>query len=200
MLDKVVQGLRLSYNTIQTIRFSEKTRNLWDLVNFALGFVGFHNLLEDYFLQDHEVAHVYQKYPEWQQTAFKISDFLSNISLVLGGITTRPAIAVWRWSAQVILSPQQLERFFGLNGMIPANKAYRVITILSFLLGVPATLKTIYVIYTWIHYRRAKAEKEKVENDDYKIYTPLPVRKEDVFVTMKTVSETAQHFLRSPHK
>jgi hypothetical protein len=202
MLDKVAQGLQLSFDTFKTLQLSEKTRTLWDILSFGLGFVGFNNLVENYYFQDREVKEIYHDYPAWQLTAFKISDCLSNISLVLGGITSRPAISIWNWSAKALLTPEQLERFFGSLGHLPAEKTYRTICLLSFLLGIPATLKTFYLIYTWINYSHAKAEREKVEQqvDELHEYASLPIMKEDVFVTMKTVSETAQHLLRSPHK
>jgi hypothetical protein len=202
MLDRVAQGFQLSYETFKALRLSDQTRALWDILSFGMGFVGFHNLLESYYFKDRNVEDIYRDFPQWQQTAFKVSDCLSNISLILGGVTSRPAVSIWSWSAQALLTPEQLAKFFGSQGLIPADQAHRNLTLLAFLLGVPYTLKTIYVIYTWVNYSQVKTEEEKPEKqeEDLHEYAPLPLLKEDVFVTMKTVSETAQHLLLSPHK
>jgi hypothetical protein len=199
MLDRVAQGFQFSYDAFRHLRFSETTQNLFDLVSFAMGFVGLHNILKSTGFEDRDISKMYDNFPGWKQRAFKVADFLGSLSLIFSGARSGPAIAAWKWTVQVILAPEQLERFFGHQGFIPSEKMDRYFAILSFLLGVPSTLKTIYVVYHWIttpHLEPEEAQEEREEGKPYRV----SVYAQDSYLTFKTVSETANKLLRTPHK
>jgi hypothetical protein len=199
MLNIIARGLQTYYKVMKAFNFSEKSQNFWEFFHFSLGFLGFHNLVSDYSLQEKEIDPIFQNYPLWQQKAFKTADLLGNLSLILGAMKSEPAITLWTWSSQAIFSKEQLERFFGAQSRLANHKVYRSIAIASFLFGVPSTLKTFYNIYIWI---KAYRNKEEVAVStlsselDMSFQTPS-VKKKDAFLTMQTVSRTATSIMRS---
>mgnify|MGYP001297399798 CR=1 FL=1 len=194
MLDKVVKSFQFSYEAIQSVRFAETTSTFFDLTNFAFGFVGLHNLVNGYCFDDRDISKSYENLPHWQQKAFKIADFLGAFSLIFRAVNSGPAIVIWNWSAKVLLSPMQLERFFGHHGYLPADKMDRTIASAAFLLGLPSTLKTICSIYMWATSPRFESEPEE-SSHHYKV-----VLVQDVYLTIRTVSLTAHQILQTPSK
>jgi hypothetical protein len=203
MLDRVAQGFQFSYEVIHYLRFSEATRNLLDLMNFAMGFVGLHNILKSPSLEDRDISKLSDNSSGWKQTAFKTADFLGSLSLIFSSMRSGPAVATWNWTVQFILSPEQLERFFGQQGYLPSEKMDRSLAMIAFLLGFPSTLKTIYTIYLWMTTPRLAPEiveeEEREEREERKPYH-IAVYAQDSYLTFKTVSETANRLLRTPHK
>lgn len=217
MLDKVVQGFRYSYETIQSFELSDATRTVAEYFNFVLGIKAGRNLASDYYFKNREVSQ-YKDRPLWQQKAFKITDFLGNLSLVLGGLISSPMIAIGNRSLRILFTPEQLVCYFGQQGYLPGRTIYHSISSVAFLLGIPSILKTLYSIYAWINQRRQTAsskekggsvekvvekptdtKKEEVIEKDSHLYKPLSVRKEHVYLTFKTVSSTAYRFLSTPN-
>lgn len=197
MLSRIAQG----FQTIWALQFSEKARVTIDYVNFALGFVGVYNLMETYYFKDREIKELYKDLPLWQQTAWKTSDFLGNLSFILAGLKSRPALALFRWSIQKIISPEQLTSFLSRHSYLSGEKLCRVVGLVSLLFGIPAALKTSYSIYCWIRHPQAK----RLEEPDEHFYSPLPLKKvskTDVALTVRTVrkvSETAHRLMSTPH-
>jgi hypothetical protein len=197
MLSKIVQG----FEAIWALQFSEKARVTLDYVNFALGFAGVYNLMETYYFKDREIKDLYKDLPLWQQTAWKTSDFLGNLSFILAGLKSRPALAFFQWGIQKIISPEQLASFLGRHSYVSGEKICKTVGIVSLLFGIPAALKTSYSIYCWIRHPQTK----RLEEPDEHFYTPLPinkVRKTDVVLTVRTVkkvSATAHRLMAAPH-
>ena len=195
MFTKVGRGIHTTFEIIQTVRSSKIASNVIDFINFALGFVGLHNLIQTYYFKEREIEELYADLPSWQQSAWKIADHVGNLSLILSSMKSRTAIAIWQWSIQKIVSPEQFERFFGRQGHIPGEKVHKAMGIMSLLLGIPPTLKTFFAIYTWINQPHSPRE----EQDEH-FYTPINVRKIDIVITVQTVTETAQKLMSTPRK
>lgn len=198
MLNRIAQGFQFSYETLNHLRFSKATRNLLDLVNFAMGFVGLHNIVRGSGFEDRDISKINDDFSGWKQKAFKIADFLGSLSLILSSMRSGPAVAVWKWTARAILSSDQLERFFGHQGHIPSQKMDRSIAIIAFLLGLPATLKTIYTVYRWMTAPRLKPEETEEKKEECVKHYPVSVYTQDSYLTFKTVSETANKLFRTP--
>jgi hypothetical protein len=142
-------------------------------------------------LNDREINDLYDDLPPWQQNAWKIADFLGNLSLILGGLNSKLTLSIVRWSIQKVFSPEQLERLLIVN--VSGEKLHQRIGILSFLLGVPTTLKTCYLIYSWARHPHVTRLEEQEEH----FYTPIPIRKIDVVIAVRTVSQTAQKLIKT---
>lgn len=194
MIDKVAKGLHSSHEAIQSLRFAETTSSFFDLVNFAFGFVGLHNLVKGYCFDDRDISKSYENLPSWQQSAFKTADFLGGFSLIFRALNSGPAIAIWSWSAERLLSPEHLERFFGHQGFLPADKIDRAFATAAFLLGLPSTIKTICSIYMWVTSPSFDSEAEE-DSHTYKV-----VQVQDMYLTIRSVSYTAQKLLQTPNK
>lgn len=194
MIDKVAKGLQTSYEAIQSLRFAETTRTFFDLVDFSFGFVGLHNVVKGYCFEHRDISKSYENLPDWQQSAFNIADFLGGFSLISKALNSGPARVIWSCSARVLLSPEQLNVFFGINGFVPAAKVTRTIATAAFLLGLPSTLKTICSIYMWATSPRFESDK-KEHSHAYKV-----VQVQDMYLTIRTVSYTAQKLLQTPNK
>lgn len=202
MLDRIEKGFQFSYEALNYIRYSETTRHLLDLTSFAMGFVGLYNIgIAVHHLEDRDISKVHGV-PGWQQKAFKIADLLGSLSLILSSMRSGPAIATWKWAAQVILSPEQLECFFGHQGLIPSEKLDRSLAFIAFLLSLPSTIKTFYNVYHWMTTPHLKAEEmqetEEDNNDDN--FHHVSIYTQDAYLTFKVVSDTANQLLRTPHK
>jgi hypothetical protein len=196
MFIKIVRGFQTAIEIIQTVRSSKIANNTLDIVHFALGFVGLRNLIKMYGFQDREIKKLYDDLPLWQQRTWKIADFLGNLSLILGALKSQITITVSKRVIQKVLSSDQIERFFGAQSHMPSKQVYQVVSILSFLMAVPATLKTFFSIYSRLNHLPPKSLEEQDEN----FYTPVMPKKIDIMITLKTVSETAREIIRSPHK
>ncbi len=196
MLKQVARGYEMAFAAIQTVRSSETIQKTIDSTYFVLGFVGIHNLTKGYSFEDREVKE-YEDSPFWQHKIWKTVDLMGDISLILAGLKSRPTIAIWRWSAEKITGAQQIERFLNQSSYLSGNNIYKTLGALSLLLGIPASLKTLYFVYSWICHSPSKQIEEKDEHH----FTPIPVRKSDVAITVKTVSQTALKFIKvTPHK
>lgn len=172
MLNKVAQSYQITFDVLQNVQLSESGRKLIDAVNFALGFIGISNLIKIHYFENREIHEVYDRLPSWQQTALTIADYLGSLSLILGALKSQPTIAIVKWSIQKILSPEQLLNMFLRNALYD-GKVYKVMGLLSILLGIPATIKTFYTIYLWVNHRRSLLLEEQEEH----FYTPLPINK-----------------------
>ena len=107
-------------------------------------------------------------------------------------MTSGPALAIWNRSAPVVLSSITLAR-------IPGNKIYYSLGVLSFVLGVPATLKTFYALYTWMKGPSSSIpqenEKKVKEVQKYpRSYQSLPIRKGNMITAIKVMSQTRKWF------
>lgn len=192
MLSKVAQNIKHVYLTFQTFKRSEPISSLIGLFDFVMALQAIHNLVQTYYFKDREVTELYQEFPEWKQNAFKIADLSGNLSLLLDGITSWPVIKLGKWTAQKILTPDQLTRFFGQNGLLPAEKIQASLITIIFILSIPATLKLLYTFSMWVASQFYPEER---------VYIPVPVDEVDMVVTVKAVSRTAQRMiLNSPRR
>jgi hypothetical protein len=196
MLNKMTPRFQVIFEVIQKVQLSETTRNIIDLSSFALGFIGIYNLIKTYYFRNRKIDELNEKLPFWQQKARKITDFLGNLSLVLGGLKSRQSIAILKWSVHKITSYEQLQSLLGSQHFIHEEKILRTIGLLSLLLGIPSTLRTSYMIYSWA--KRQDSSNLEEKNLHYLIF--LPIRTMDIALNMKTVSYTIQNlFSTSPH-
>lgn len=80
----------------------------------------------------------------WWRTALRVVVIVTNISLVASVFTSRPGLAMSGWVVERIFTPDQLLRYFGPNVNFVGNPLHprHVLSIISFAMGVPATIKT----------------------------------------------------------
>jgi hypothetical protein len=195
MLSKVVKGFEITYEALQAMRSSEAALHLTDAINFAFGFIGIQNLVKTHWLKSREIDELTEDLPPWQQRAWKIADFFGNISLILSGLKSPPAIAICQWSFQLILSSLDPLQKNNQLGLIQGEKILKIVGLISFLFGIPSTLKTLYSLYSWIKHRQVSPRKH-----DEHLYTPVPIKKLDMIIMMKTVAETARKILKTSPK
>ena len=165
-------------------------------MSVAMGFFGAYHLIKTHYFEDREVEELYIGLPVWQQRALKIIDVLGNVSLILGALVSCPASALWKWGIQKVCTPEKIECLFGCKGYISGATVYRRTAMLAFLLGIPSTLKTIYLICRWVKNRYMPVKEP--------IATPLSMDETDIVVTARTISQiasrSARFVLNSPHK
>lgn len=192
MLSKVAENIKHLYLTFSAFKQSEPIASLFGLFSFAMGIQAVHNLAKTYYFKDREVTELYREFPAWKQKAFKIADLLGNLSLLLDSLNSWPLIAVEKWTVQKILTPDQMTRFFGPKGLLPAEKIHSSFAITAFILGIPITLKILYAFSTWTlnQFRR-----------EVRVYTPVPIDDIDMIITVKTATQVAQRMiLNSPRR
>ncbi len=168
-----------------------KAYQFYDLLKFGLGFVGLYQLFKIDFSTDLEIdkKNIHPLSQLWQARAFKIADVCGNLSLILNGLRTTPAKIICQVSVSQILTHQQSIKYFGKAGLLPTEKIEKTMEILAFILSIPSTLKTLYAIYSW----SVSSSKKKP--------TQISFRRQDLYITAKTMSETAHKILiHSPHK
>ena len=191
----MTREIQLSYEALLSLRFSETACNIFDTVNFAGGFVGLHNLTKSLCFENRDISKAHDNFPEWQKRAFDIADFLGSFSLIFRAIRSGPATAIWSWSVQALLLPNQFRRLFGGRGLLPINQIDRSVAVIAFLFGIPSTLKTLYTVYTW-----TSSFLQKVKEEKNKHSYQLSLRPEEAYLTLLTVSGTARRLLNTPHK
>ncbi len=168
MLNRISTRLEtFHYKNIHANDFLRAIPNLWEIANFSLGFLGLYKLLQN--KKNHKISKLYQDRPLWLQKALKINDLLGNLSLVLGGLKSGPAIKIWKWNIQKLLSSHQIECFFGSQGYLPGKKIYCLVTMISFSIGLPSTLQTLYTICRKIVNYCKRKNKKSVEVDAYSV-------------------------------
>lgn len=81
----------------------------------------------------------------WSETASRVADTITRTSLILSIFTTPPALVLSRVTLNLILTPDQQLRFFGPNlnfAQTPYHPRH-VVSLVSFALGVPATVSLL---------------------------------------------------------
>lgn len=191
MISTMVKGLKHTYESFIAVKQTDPLYSIFQTFDFALGLIAVRNLVETIYYADPKYVELYEHLPLWQQEAFKVIDIMGRISLILGGLKSKPNVIVWKWVAKNVLTVEYFERFFGNSGLYPPDKIYQMIAVCAFILGIPSTLKTIFAICT-------KTAKPKLPDSK-----PLNegLRNSDVFLTIKEISETAQRIIMAtPHK
>ncbi|MBA3957666.1 MAG: hypothetical protein H0X51_04630 [Parachlamydiaceae bacterium] len=120
-------------------------------ISFAFGvFEILHETRE--FVLDLRGRVTFQEKAPWHHTALKAVLFVSKVSLICSAITTRPGVQLASWAFSRIFTKEQLEVTFGKNLTFAKTPWHprHVTSVAAFLLGVPATLKTIYDGLQWL--------------------------------------------------
>lgn len=156
MLSTISNQCYSFYQNFRTFHNSEPVQNILGASYFAGGLYGVCHLAYMQFWRDREMAPLSSPSLTWQEKTCKIIDILGDISFILNGARSRPAVAIWKWAASQILSLQQLERLFGKSTLLSPQRLDSAALIASMLLGIPATLKTTYLCYRWIQKTRAQ--------------------------------------------
>ncbi len=192
MLSKVAENIKHLYLTFYTFKQSEPIASLAGLFSFAMGVQAVHNLSRTYYFKDREIVELYQELPAWKQKAFKTADLLGNVSLLLDSLNSWPLIAVEKWTVQKILTPDQITRFFGPKGLLPAEKIHSSFATTAFILGIPITLKILYAFSNWALNQFYRKER---------VYTSVSVDEVDMIITVKTATRVAKRMiLNSPRR
>lgn len=208
------QNVTLFYQSIMALHASSPIQNIIGTVNLTFGCLSAKNLINS-FRHDDQTSPSATKITTWQITGIKVIDFCGDLSSVLGGIQSRPAIFVWNWAIHQLLSPANIERLFGETALLSSQRLNYTIATASFLLGVPSTLKTIYTCYQWIAANKKKLPAEKTASEKpqnrkgtilierKKRQSKFPVRSTDIYTTgriaMRTVG-AASALLLTPRK
>lgn len=130
----------------------ETVKNSFGFITFSLGLVElYHDSKECYTYMRGRVKNEIPSQP-WQCTASKVLLLISKISIYTSAMTTKPAVFAIGWVANRIFTSEQLSRFFGPNLNFVTNPYHprHVLSIVSFLLGLPATLKGTYDLAIWL--------------------------------------------------
>lgn len=116
----------------------------------------------------------------WHQKAMKAVTFTGNISLLGTALTCRPMLIFYRYVAARLLTEPQIESFFGERALVPAMKVYLFVSIGSFIIGIPATIKYTHNCYVAIKsYLAHRASKGKAPS--------IGPRNTNLYVTVNTV-------------
>lgn len=130
----------------------ETTKKFFGGITLAFGIIELYDDIKECYM--HLRSRITHKGPiyAWQCTAYKTLLLISKISLYTSALSTKPAALACSWVASRLFSSEQLSRYFGPNLNFASNPYHprHVISILSFLLGIPAMLKTFYDLAVWI--------------------------------------------------
>lgn len=205
MICSAARKIHFSYISVQKFFTAPIARGVFENFNFAMGFVGAHNLMSDFNdFRYYRAKDFNRPLFCWKENALRIVDFLGNLSMVLYGIKSAPFVSLWNWSAKIVVPPAQLERCFGSQGIMPGNTFYASLSWSAFILGIPSTLKTLYSIYILAKYLksnwREKGSKALKEHNIQTMQTHLRIRREDVYLTARAIKQTTQSFILTPHK
>lgn len=203
-------GIQRTFTTLQFIKSHETTCKIFDVITLFFGVDGAINLTKWAFSQNNNMNTSYISFPPWKQNVCKIADLLGDVSTILSALNSRPAHFFFLWSSKHILNAVDLTQFFGQPGLFPINKISRHATTISFILGIPCAIKTIYLFYRWIRSsssQQSSPPSSPTNNSSDPLTTPAKrsfrrfnITKEDVYLTMATVSETTKQFMHTPQK
>lgn len=122
---------------------------IYHLGNFSLGFVGLYGILKTCSLTNRDISQANHILPYWQRKACEIADFLGDISFIVKGTQSIPTIIAWSWRAYSLSSTAQFVNFFICKELITGVASNRHLSYLAFILGIPSTIKTTFMLYTW---------------------------------------------------
>lgn len=212
-MQSLTQNVKIVYQNIMILHASEPIQHIIGAANLTFGCMSAKNLIET-FRHTNQAGPASAKIATWQMTGIKVIDFCGDLSSILNGIQSRPAISILNWITYRLLSPANVERFFGEAALFSGQRMNYTIATASFLLGIPSTLKTIYLCYRWIVANRRKfltkgtAKEESPKRKEEPIAEKrklgrFPVKATDIYTTgrvaIKTVS-AASAFLPTPRK
>ncbi|CUI17088.1 Conserved hypothetical protein [Candidatus Protochlamydia naegleriophila] len=209
-----VQNIKSFYQTIMILHASNPIQNIIGTVNLTFGCMSAKNLIQT-FRHNNQAGPATTKIATWQMTGIKVIDFCGDLSSILNGIQSRPAIFILNWMINRFLSPSNAARFFGEAALLSSERMNYTIATASFLLGIPSTLKTVYSCYCWMAANRRtflakKSGKEECQNrkgavvaERRKKATKFPVKATDIYTTGRVAMRTvgaASALLPTPRK
>lgn len=130
----------------------ETVKNSFGYITFTLGAIELYNDSKDCYI--YLRGRIRNEIPSrpWQCTASKILFLVAKVSIYTSALTTKPAVLAIGWMANRIFTAEQLSRYFGANLNFATNPYHprHVVSIVSFILGIPATLKSTYDLAVWL--------------------------------------------------
>lgn len=154
--------------------YKEEVKNGIGIFTFLSGFFGIQGLYEEVAdLHAHLSGRVQNgnTEPTWGQTASKVILVMAKISIVLNAMTSRPGQFLIGWVATKCIGEEQLLRLFGpnLNFATTPYHPRHVVSIAAFILGLPATLKSVYDATQWVSRKICQYQAEERSWTDMKI-------------------------------
>lgn len=86
-------------------------------------------------------------HPTWKEKLSQIFTTLGNISLIIRGLVSAPALRFYEWNAKQLLTTTHFDDYFGEATQIKRNNFLYMLRLGSLILGLPATIKFCFYCY-----------------------------------------------------
>lgn len=179
MMEKALQ----SQPALHALIYSKSMQNVLGFSYFTGGFLGFYQLCQMDF-KNRQVKPLNLSLPLWQIKAIWIIDLLGNLSFMLGGLASRPALSIGQWTFKK-LSSLSLQKALQRQTHV-IGKIITFMTVMAFIFGIPASIKFCYSSYYWL--------KDRLKQPSSEAPSGLPIRKMDALAAAYTVAR-ASHFM-----
>ena len=144
---------RIVFSFFNQPGIKESTKNVLGAITFIFGVIEVCDEIVDcYRSLANRTHHPHQKGERWCYAALKVINIAAKISLLGSAITSRPGLNLTSRMVKCIFNDDQLLRYFGPNRCFAETPYHprHVASIISFLLGIPATLQTFFEAGEWL--------------------------------------------------
>lgn len=141
MISHVSQQCRSIYHFAQEVYYLEPVQKVLHTSYFALGFLGAYNLYNQFCGTQKIQKKIVSE--NWKYQSLAVIEVMGNLSYLVNGLTSRPGISLLKHTFKHLVSENQLARLFSHHHIAGIQYA-------SFLLGLPATIKSTYTVGSWL--------------------------------------------------
>lgn len=136
----------------------EELKNVFGFVTFAFGLYEAYDLSCKCYkmLRGRITAEPVRAPWDWKVTALNIVEVLARVALLLSGATSRPGVALTKWSFSLVFTPEQLQALVGgaaTNFATDPTQLRHRLSVLACLLGIPSAIKLTVDASYWLKNR-----------------------------------------------